>query len=66
MKSLKYHADEKRAYAVRCPSCHLAMTVAGVTLNTEKRIKCMNCGAQSRTDTWIRSSQICINPQNES
>lgn len=61
MKSLKYHVDEKRAYAIRCPSCHLATVVVGSTLNTDKYIKCPNCGAISRTDTWIRSSQIVRN-----
>ena len=51
-------ADVNRCYAVRCPSCKLFMNVAGASLNNERRIKCMNCGAESRTENWIRGSQI--------
>ncbi len=50
--------DERRIYAVRCPSCKLFMNVAGATLNEDKYIKCINCKAQSRTVKWIGGS-IC-------
>ena len=54
-----WKADEKRVYAVRCPSCKRFMNVPGVTLNTEKYIKCWNCRALGRTDKWIAGGQIC-------
>ena len=49
-------ADEKRMYAVRCPSCKLIMHVIGSTLNEEKYIKCVHCKAIGRTINWIKGA----------
>lgn len=48
--------DEKCMYAVRCPSCKLAMNVIGTTLNEEKYIRCMHCKAIGRTANWIKGA----------
>lgn len=48
--------DEKRMYAVRCPSCKLAMNVIGTTLNEEKYIRCMHCKAIGRTANWTKGA----------
>ena len=48
--------DENFMYAVRFPSCKLAMNVIGTTLNEQKYIRCMHCRAISRTANWIRGA----------
>lgn len=57
MLEQKSRFDEKRIYAVRCPSCHQFMNVPGVTLNEDKHIKC-RCGAVGRTDKWIEGGRL--------
>lgn len=49
-------ADEKRMYAIKCPSCKLVMNVIGTTLNEEKYIRCMHCKAIGRTTNWIKGA----------
>ena len=49
-------ADEKRMYAIKCPSCKLVMNVIGTTLNEEKYIRCMHCKAIGRTANWIKGA----------
>ena len=49
--------DEKRIYAVRCPSCRQFMNVPGITLNNDKYIRC-RCGVIGRTDVWIKGGQL--------
>lgn len=51
--------DEKRVFAVRCPSCKLFMNVPGITLNKDRYIKCYKCGAQSKVTNWVKGGQIC-------
>lgn len=53
-------ADEKRMYAVRCPSCKLIMNVIGTTLNEEKYIRCMHCKAIGKTINWIKGAPRVI------
>lgn len=53
------HFDTMRVYACRCPSCKRFMNVPGATLNTEKYIKCWNCGARGRTERWVEGGRIC-------
>lgn len=48
--------DEKRMYAIRCPSCKLVMNVIGTTLNDDRYIKCMHCKAIGRTANWIKGA----------
>lgn len=50
--------DESRVYAARCPSCRRFMNVPGITLNTEKYIKCYNCGAQGRAEKWAKGGVL--------
>lgn len=59
MLEQKNHYDEGRIYAVRCPSCRLAMNVPGGTLNTDKYIKCPYCGALGKTRNWVKGGQVC-------
>lgn len=58
MSEQKNHFDESRIYVTRCPSCRLAMNVPGVTLNTDKYIKCWSCGALGKTKNWVKGGQI--------
>ena len=55
--------DERRIYAVRCPSCHQFMNVPGVTLNKDKHIKC-RCGIIGRTEKWIEGGQLNVSRSN--
>jgi uncharacterized paraquat-inducible protein A len=51
--------DNTRIYTCRCPACKMAMNIPGITLNTEKHIRCWNCNALGRVDKWIQGGQIC-------
>ena len=56
MMSKVVKADEKRMYAIRCPSCKLIMNVIGTTLNEQEYIRCMHCKAIGRTANWIKGA----------
>ena len=59
MLEVKNRFDERRVYAARCPSCKKFMNVPGVTLNTERYIRCRNCKAIGKTMKWVQGGQVC-------
>lgn len=63
MYEQKNRFDEKRIYAVRCPSCHCFMNVPGITLNNDKHIRC-RCGAIGKTEKWIAGGQLNVSRNN--